>query len=197
MASKTIPSMDLMFYLTESPQSPKHVGALQVFEMPANAPANYLLDLVESFRKAPVSPPFNYHPHFPRLAMPEWREDDDMEMTYHVRHSALPGPGSIAQLMEVVQRLHAPLLDRRRPCWICQVIEGLEDNRFAIYTKIHHSYIDGMSGVKRLYAALSGSPQETVRPSRRAKPEVGTRPTCEGRLQSLLGLAPSGATWAK
>ena len=119
MAKKTIPPLDLMFFLTESPQSPKHVGGLQVFELPKNAPANFLHNLVEAFKKAPVEPPFNYHPHFPRFGMPEWREDDDMEMTYHVRHSALPKPGTNAQLMEVIQRLHAPLLDRKRPGWLC------------------------------------------------------------------------------
>jgi WS/DGAT/MGAT family acyltransferase len=149
-----------MFFLTESPQSPKHVGAVQVFELPKSAPDTYLRDLVEAFRNAPVEPPFNKHPHFAMVGMPEWREDDEMEMTYHVRHSALPSPGTNAQLMEVVQRLHAPLLDRRRPGWICQIIEGLENNRFAIYTKIHHAYIDGMSGVKRMYGSLSTSPKE-------------------------------------
>jgi WS/DGAT/MGAT family acyltransferase len=60
----------------------------------------------------------------------------------------------------VVQRLHAPLLDRRRPGWICQVIEGLEGNRFAVYSKIHHAYIDGMSGVKRMYGSLSTSSRD-------------------------------------
>jgi WS/DGAT/MGAT family acyltransferase len=161
MANKIIPPLDLMFFLTESPQSPKHVGAVQIFQLPAGAPSNYLLDLVATFREAPVVAPFNYYPHFPRLGLPQWREVQDMEMSYHVRHSALPGPGTEDQLMEVVQRLHAGLLDRRRPCWICQVIEGLEGNRFAIYSKIHHAYIDGMSGVKRMYGSLSSSPTDT------------------------------------
>jgi WS/DGAT/MGAT family acyltransferase len=152
--------LDLMFFLTESPQSPKHVGAVQVFRLPPGAPDTFLRDLVAAYKAAPVAPPFNYHPHFPRFGMPEWREDDDMEMSYHVRHSALPAPGTDAQLMEVIQRLHSGLLDRRRPGWICQVIEGLENDRFAIYTKIHHSYIDGMSGVKRMYGSLSTSPSE-------------------------------------
>jgi diacylglycerol O-acyltransferase len=157
MAKQIIPPLDLMFFLTETPQSPKHVGAVQVFQLPPNAPANYLRDLVAAYKKAPVVAPFNNRPHFPRFGMPEWREDKDLEINYHVRHSALPKPGSTPQLMDVVQRLHAGLLDRRRPGWICQVIEGLEDNRFAVYTKVHHAYIDGMSGVKRMYGSLSTS----------------------------------------
>ena len=160
MAKKMIPPLDLMFFLTETPQSPKHVGAVQVFQLPPNAPDTYLRDLVAAYKKAPVAPPFNYTPHFPRIGMPQWREDDDMEIDYHVRHSALPRPGNNEQLMQVVQRLHAGLLDRNRPGWLCQVIEGLEDDRFAVYTKIHHAYIDGMSGVKRMYGSLSTSARD-------------------------------------
>ena len=90
MSNKTIPPLDLMFFLTESPESPKHVGAVQVFELPPNAPDNYLRDLVATFKRAPVVSPFNYHPYFPRVGMPQWQVDQDMEMDYHVRHSALP-----------------------------------------------------------------------------------------------------------
>ena len=172
MKPKMIPPMDLMFFLTESAQSPKHVGALQIFELPPNAPDTYLVDLVAAFKQAPVSPPFNYHPHFPRFGLPQWREDDDLEIDYHVRHSALPKPGTNQQLMTVVQRLHSSLLDRRRPGWICQVIEGLEDNRFAIYSKIHHAYIDGKSGVKRMYGSLSSSAKDqTIIPSWSFQPD--------------------------
>lgn len=157
--SNAIPPLDLMFFLTESAQSPKHVGAVQVFELPANAPANYLQKLVEKFKQAPVVAPFNYTPEFPRVGLPRWVTSEEIDIDYHVRHSALPAPGTQAQLMEVVQRLHGTLLDRRRPCWICHVIEGLEGNRFAVYSKIHHAYIDGMSGVKRMYGSLSTSPR--------------------------------------
>ena len=160
MGNKAIPPLDLMFFLTESAESPKHVGAVQIFELPQNAPDDYLQNLVAQFKQAPVSPPFNYTAHFPKIGMPYWRESDDIEIDYHVRHSALPKPGTDDQLMEVVQRLHSTLLDRRRPCWVCQVIEGLEGNRFAVYSKVHHAYIDGMSGVKRMYGSLSPSPRD-------------------------------------
>ena len=160
MSRKIIPPLDLMFFLTESAESPKHVGAVQVFELPPNAPDNYLLDLVDAFKKAPVIAPFNYHPYFPRFGMPQWEEDEEIEMDYHVRHSALPKPGNNEQLMQVVQRLHSSLMDRKRPGWICQVIEGREGNRFAVYSKIHPASLDGMSGVKRMYGSLSTSPRD-------------------------------------
>ena len=173
MAKQIIPPLDLMFFLTESPESPKHVGAVQVFDYPANAPDTFLRDLVAEFKRAPVESPFNYHPVFPRIGMPRWQEDTDIEMDYHVRHSALPKPGDNEQLMQVVQRLHSSMMDRKRPGWICQVIEGLEGNRFAIYSKIHHAYIDGMSGVKRMYGSLSSSPKDqTVIPTWSYQPQV-------------------------
>lgn len=177
-----IPPLDLMFFLTESARSPKHVGAVQIFQMPKNAPDNYLQDLVARLKAAPVAPPFSYTPHLPAIGIPAWRESDEIEIEYHVRHSALPKPGNDDQLMEVIQRLHSVLLDRRRPCWICQVIEGLQGNRFAIYSKIHHAYIDGMSGVKRMYGSLSSTPRsrkiqatwsysaDKTKSSRRAEP---------------------------
>jgi WS/DGAT/MGAT family acyltransferase len=158
MAAKKIPPLDLMFFLTETAQSPKHVGAVQIFKLPAKAPKTYMRDLVKAFKEVPVVSPFDYRPHFPRTGLPEWVVDDNLDIDYHVRHSALPQPGTDEQLMEVLQRLHCGLLNRDRPGWICQVIEGLEGGRFAIYSKIHHAYIDGMSGVKRMYGSLSPSP---------------------------------------
>ena len=215
MATKIIPPLDLMFFLTESPQNPKHVGAVQVFQLPDGAPADYLLNLVETFKAAPVVEPFNHRPHFPRLGLPQWRQVEEMEMSYHVRHSALPRPGSLDQLMDVVQRLHAGVLDRRRPCWMCQVIEGLEDNRFAVYTKIHHAYIDGMSGVKRMYGSLSSSPDDTrITPTWSYQPERsrdgaaphssdGSNPAqtlvnqAKGVAQASRFLADMGLQWLK
>lgn len=160
--AKKIPPMDLMFYLMETPENPKHVGAVQLFELPRNAPRDYLINLAQMIKQAPVVPPFNYRPHFPRTGMPEWRVDKDLDIDYHVRHSALPKPGTMAQLMTVVERLHGSVLDQKRPGWIFQLIEGIEGNRFALYSKIHHAYIDGMSGVKRMYGSLSTSAEDTA-----------------------------------
>jgi len=160
MAVKKIPPMDLMFFLTETAYSPKHVGAVQIFKKPRNAPKNYMRDLVSAMKAATVEPPFNYRPYFPRFGLPEWHVDDNLDIDYHVRHSALPEPGTDAVLMEVLQRLHSGMLKRDRPGWICQIIEGLEGGRFAVYTKVHHAYIDGMSGVQRMYGSMSTSPKE-------------------------------------
>ena len=160
MAVKKIPPLDLMFYLTETPQSPKHVGAVQIFKIPAKAPKTFMRDLVDAMKAAAVEAPFNYRPYFPRFGYPEWHVDDRLDIDYHVRHSALPKPGTDEVLVQVLQRLHSGLLSRDRPGWLCQVIEGLEGGRFAIYSKVHHAYIDGMSGVKRMYGSMSSDPKE-------------------------------------
>ena len=197
MSNASIPPLDLMFFLTESAESPKHVGAVQVFELPKNAPANYLQALVARFKQAPVVAPFSYTPHFPRLGRPQWLESKEIDIDHHVRHSALPAPGTEDQLMEVVQRLHSSLLDRRRPCWMCQVIEGLEGNRFAVYSKIHHAYIDGMSGVKRMYGSLSTSPRDNKlvttwsfepKPGKKQRPAAASRSSASPLTQQARGV---------
>ena len=160
MAVKKIPPLDLMFYLTETAQSPKHVGAVQIFKIPAKAPKTFMRDLVDAIKAVPVESPFNYRPYFPRFGYPEWHVDHKLDIDYHVRHSALPQPGTDEVLIQVLQRLHSGLLSRDRPGWLCQVIEGLEGGRFAIYSKVHHAYIDGMSGVKRMYGSMSSDPKE-------------------------------------
>jgi len=155
---KPIPPMDLSFYLMETHDNPKHVGAVQIFQMPPNAGDDYLIKLVDKLRQLTVREPFNFKPVFPLTGRPQWHSDENMEMEYHLRHSALPWPGTMKQLLAVAQRLHTGILDRERPGWICQVIEGLEGNRFAVYLKIHHAYIDGMSAVHRIFGALSLDP---------------------------------------
>jgi WS/DGAT/MGAT family acyltransferase len=155
---KNIPPLDLLFYLMETHDNPKHVACVQIFQMPADVGDTYLVDLADKLRKIPAQEPFNFKPVFPRAGMPQWHSVENMEMAYHLRHSALPKPGTMKQLITVVQRLHVGILDRERPGWICQIIEGLEGNRFAIYFKIHHAYIDGMSAVRRIYGAFSLDP---------------------------------------
>ena len=109
MKAGKIPPLDLLFYLTESPGSPKHVGAVQIFQLPEDAPPDYMRKLVAAFKAPPVAPPFNCRPRFPRFRYPEWEVDDNLDIDYHVRHSALPAPGTEEQLLEVLQRLHCGL----------------------------------------------------------------------------------------
>ncbi|MFO7197119.1 wax ester/triacylglycerol synthase family O-acyltransferase, partial [Enterococcus faecium] len=75
-----------------------------------------------------------------------WQMLDEIDTEHHIRHSALPAPGGERELGVLTSRLHGQALDLRRPPWECQIIEGLEHNRFAIYLKVHHALIDGVGG---------------------------------------------------
>ncbi|HEX7463013.1 MAG TPA: wax ester/triacylglycerol synthase family O-acyltransferase, partial [Dermatophilaceae bacterium] len=108
--------------------------------------------LVPLFRRRLVMVPFG-------LDHPYWIEDPDFDIEFHVRELALPFPGNDRQLSEQVARLHARPLDRSRPLWELYLITGLHGGRAAIYSKIHHAAIDGVSGGDILTALLDVSPQ--------------------------------------
>ena len=93
------------------------------------------------------------------------REERDIDLDYHVRHSALPHPGGQRELGILVSRLHGHQLDLHRPLWEAHLIEGLEGNRFAIYTKMHHSLIDGVSGMRMMLRTLSTDPEQRDMPA--------------------------------
>lgn len=155
-----IPMLDLMFFLTENQDNPRHVGAALIFQAPRRGGATVVREIVDAYRKAVPVPPFNRIPVLYRAGLPEWREVDGLDMNWHVQHLALPAPGSDAQLHELLADLHAPMLERNRPGWKVYVIEGLERNRFAIFIKVHHSLVDGESGIELVHRSLSRSPRD-------------------------------------
>ena len=88
--------------------------------------------------------------------------DSDVDVDYHLRRSGLPRPGRVRDLLELTSRMHGTLLDRHRPLWEAYLIEGLHDGRFAVYTKIHHSLIDGVSAQRLMIRTLSSDPDDRV-----------------------------------
>jgi diacylglycerol O-acyltransferase / wax synthase len=171
--AQRLDTQDAAWLLVESRETPMHVGSLLVFSPPAGSDATYLQGLAARLRGArSVAPPWSYKlaaRPLGRLA-PAWVEDDAIDLDYHFRHSALPRPGGERELGVLVSRLHSIPLDLERPLWECHLIEGLEGGRFALYTKMHHSLIDGVSAirlVKRILASDAGAPWE-VRPPPRA-----------------------------
>lgn len=164
---KNIPTMDLMSFLLETTDSPKHVGGLQIYQANKGEVATTIDRILSDYHSSPVSPPFNYRPVFPKPGLPlnvfgraKWVQCDVMDMSYHIRQIAVPAPGTQKQLLDLVSDLHAGVLDRSRPCWILYIIEGLENDQFALYSKVQHAYIDGASAVMRMDAALAKSPTE-------------------------------------
>ena len=90
---------------------------------------------------------------------------EELDLEHHVRRSALPQPGHIRDLLVLCGRLHSTLLDRHRPLWEMHLIEGLEDGRYAIYFKVHHSVVDGVSALRMLSKSLSDDPDERDMPA--------------------------------
>ena len=155
---------DQLFLWLEKRQQPMHVGGLQLFSFPENAPDDYVARLAEQLRQQhQVTAPFNRRLSY-RLGQPVWVEDDQLDLEHHFRFEALPTPGRIRELLSFVSAEHSHLMDRERPMWEVHLIEGLKDRQFALYTKVHHSLIDGVSAMRLATRMLSENPQETGMP---------------------------------
>lgn len=199
--SQKIPAIDAAFLHMESHDTPMHVAGLQIFSLPPGAGPEYLRRLVAEL-KAPreLAAPWNLRLQnsvFSRLA-PAWVEDRDVDLDYHVRHLALPQPGGERELGVLVSRLHSHRLNRRRPLWECHVIEGLENNRFALYTKIHHALVDGVTTMRLLMQSLAANPDASIvppwdtrahRPAAAAAPARSLNQRATTTVEALRGLA--------
>jgi diacylglycerol O-acyltransferase len=154
---------DSLFLLGESREQPMHVGGLQLFELPDGADASILRTAYERMlSETDVAPLFSRRAQRSLATFGQWAwaHDRDVDLEHHIRHSALPQPGRVRELLALVSRLHSTLLDRQRPLWELHLIEGLAGNRFAVYSKLHHSVMDGISGMRLLQNSLSTDPDD-------------------------------------
>jgi WS/DGAT/MGAT family acyltransferase len=157
--------IDATFLYMETPETPMHVGGLNIFELPAGYTGDFLDDLRDHIAKrlhlAPVFTRKLVNMPF-ELANPIWVADEDLDLEYHIRSTVLPKPGNRAQLDKLVGRLHSSLLDRSRPLWEFYVIEGIETPKDAtpgtrhvgFYSKVHHAAVDGEAGVALAQAIM-------------------------------------------
>jgi diacylglycerol O-acyltransferase / wax synthase len=149
------------FLLVENRSMPMHVGGLQLFEKPEGAGRSYGREMYESMRDVDeIAPLFLKHPHrsLSTAGQLAWVEDEQFDLDHHIRHSALPRPGRIRELLDLSGRLHSTRLAWERPLWEAHVIEGLRDGKVALYTKIHHSLVDGISAMRLVQSTLSDDP---------------------------------------
>ena len=187
--------IDFIFLNLEKRQQPMHVGGLFLFQIPENAPATFIQDLVADIRdsKSIPIPPFNN-----KLNGFFWDEDEEFDLDHHFRHIALPHPVRIHELLTYISQEHSALIDRAKPLWTCHIIEGIEGNRFAMYFKIHHAMVDGIAGMRLVEKSLSHDPHaksivppwcvEGPRAKRLKQPKVsrvkGIMATLKGQLDS-------------
>ena len=152
---KNIPIMDLASFLMETPDTPVSIGSVQILQPVSGSREEVIARILKAYRESEVDAPFNYVPVFPKLGLPKWAECDHIDTDYHIRELHLEAPGTDEQLIQTVMDLHEPLLDRTKPGWIAYIISGLANNRFAIYVKMQHAYIDGASALMRMEAVIS------------------------------------------
>ena len=139
-------SIDASFLTNESSASHMHVGGILIFEGPPPAYDDFVehlrarLSLVPRFRQKLATPPL-------QTGRPFWVDDPRFNLTYHLRHTALPAPGGEDELRRLAGRVFSQQLDRSKPLWEVWLVQGLERNRFALLSKTHHALVDGVSGV--------------------------------------------------
>ncbi len=169
--------LDSAFLSMETATTFGHVSSLIVYERPEAEDFNPYqaykaqilrrLDRATPFRRRLVEVPFG-------LDHPYWVTDPDFDLNFHVRHIAVPPPGEPAQLQELVARLVARPLDRKRPLWEVYVIEGLPNETFAVLTKIHHAAVDGAVGAQMTIMLLDGEADHDI--STEPVPELRSEP---------------------
>jgi diacylglycerol O-acyltransferase len=159
-------AIDASFLTNETSSAHMHVGGILIFEGPPPGYEDFLahvesrLQLVPRFRQKLAFPPVE-------TGRPFWVDDPNFNLAYHVRHSALPAPGSEEQLRNIAGRLFSQALDRSKPLWEVWLVQGLERNRFALITKTHHALVDGVSGVDIATVLFDVKPvPEAIEPDR-------------------------------
>jgi diacylglycerol O-acyltransferase / wax synthase len=187
--SERLSSADVSFFYLEGRTTPQHVGGIAVFTPPADG-FDYdrlvrlleeRISLVPRYRQKVRAIPAH-------LANPVWVDDPNFDITYHVRRSALPRPGTQAQLLEFCARIQSRLLDRSRPLWEMYLVEGLADGQVAVVTKTHHAMVDGVRAIDIGQVILDSSPEplRTVEALWMPEPE----PSATGLLlEALAGFA--------
>jgi WS/DGAT/MGAT family acyltransferase len=169
-------ALDASFLYLEQPTTPMHVGAVAIFRRPRSGfDYDRLLRLID--QRIGLVPRYRQKVrHIPGgLARPVWVDDPDFDLTYHVRRSALPRPGTEQALNELVGRLMSRPLDHSRPLWEMYLVEGLERNRISIVTKTHQALVDGIRAIDLAQVLLdvSPTPREDHKPTWTPRREPG------------------------
>jgi WS/DGAT/MGAT family acyltransferase len=169
MDQQQLSGIDASFLYLETPETPMHVAGLTYFQLPKEFEGSFYQHFRRFFEsRLHTIPIFSKRlaPSLYDLDHPGWVDANELDLDYHLRETALPAPGTEAQLEEVIGRLHANTLDRSRPLWQFYVITGLENGQGVLYSKVHHAAIDGGAGMainKALYD-VTAVPREVAAP---------------------------------
>ena len=180
--------LDVSFLYFEDRDTPMHVGSVAVFQAPGGFDYEGLVDLIRD--RIAFVPRYRQRvrPIPGRLANPVWVDDQEFDLDYHVRRSALPKPGTDDQLHELVARVMSRPLDRARPLWEMYLVEGLSGGRFAVLSKTHHAVVDGVSAVDIGAVILDDMPEprDTLPDEWQPAPEPGWHALVAGALAETV-----------
>jgi len=179
--SERLSATDTLFLEIEDPSVHMHVGAVALFDAGGlRTPEGHLdVDRLRTFTDRALFDSSRCRQKLawiPRFDRPVWVDDPHFNLEYHVRHTALPPPGSLRQLKRLAGRLMSQKLDRGKPLWEMWIVEGLEDGRFAVLLKAHHCMVDGIAGVDLLAALMRLEPDVTLPPERTWRPRPAPSP---------------------
>ena len=182
--------IDLAFLVLENSSRQMHMTAYQMFKMPARQKDTFVAKVRNAYRNSEVASPFNQKLQWLGKNVASWQKTQ-VDLDYHVRHLAVPAPGTLKQFYELISFLNTPLLDRGQPLWECYIIEGIEDNHFAVMIKVHHALIDGEGALKMFRNAMSDSARDkSIRaiwmPSDNNKPKRKRSRGTKSQLEKLI-----------
>ena len=186
-AMNRLSALDAAFLYLETPETPMNIGSVTIFA-PTTASRDTIFqrffdhtvarfDLLPSYRRRPQMMPLG-------IDHPVWVDEDKLDLDYHIQRRVLPQPGSMEQLRRLIGELHMVLLDRARPLWQYHLIEGLEGGGFAVYVKVHHADMDGVSGMATVPVIFDFSPDPPPVPATKAP-----RPAQKPSFVQLIGNA--------
>ncbi len=160
-------ALDATFLAIETPNVHMHVGSVQLFQGEPLRAADGSLDFerIRGLSEPALRRSGRFRQRLERIpgfGHPVWVDDARFNLDYHLRHTSLPEPGDTRQLKRLAGRIFSQKLDPHRPLWEMWIVEGLEDGRFAVITKIHHCMIDGISGADLMAGFMQGSAEERV-----------------------------------
>jgi diacylglycerol O-acyltransferase len=161
---------DAMFLHVENDVTPMHIGGVSIFEGPP-PPFEELRSMVEG--KLNLTPRYRQKVRFVPLGMgePVWVDDPHFNIDYHLRHSAVPSPGTEDQLRATAARVFSQHLDRSKPLWEIWMVQGLEDDRWALLSKVHHCMVDGVAATDMMSLMFGEAPESTNGEVWQAEPE--------------------------
>jgi len=212
-------ALDAGFFYAESENTPMHVGSVAVFEGPAPTYGDVVRLILGKLPKVPRYRQ-RVRPVPMQLGRPLWVDDPHFQILYHVRHTAVPRPGSDEQLRNLAGRVLGQRLDMAKPLWELWLVEGLADDRWALISKVHHCMVDGVAGTDLMQLMFDLDPDATHEPVKDWTPrpspsslevmagsvsdsvtnpmqQLASAPGIGSPVRAVKGLASSGRTLAQ